>query len=72
VLARGWRYEELAEQGNCHRKPHQDDPHGNEGTVINRLEPQDLYEYILVIVRKNQVPDLLPVLAQNRSPNIVS
>jgi len=26
---------------------------------------------VLVIIRKNQVPDLLPVLANNKSPNIV-
>jgi len=39
--------------------------------AINRLNPNDLYDYVLVVVRKNQVADLLPVLAQNRSPNIV-
>ena len=39
--------------------------------VINRLDPQEVCDYILVIVRKNQVPDLLPVLAENRSPNVV-
>ena len=33
--------------------------------------PNDLYDYVLVVVRKNQVADLLPVLAQNRSPNII-
>jgi len=35
------------------------------------LIPEDIYEYILVVIRKNQIPDLLPVLAMNRSPNIV-
>jgi ketopantoate reductase len=39
--------------------------------VVNTLDPGDCYDFILVIVRKNQVPDLLPILAQNRSANIV-
>ena len=39
--------------------------------VIDHLDPDDIYDFILVIVRKNQVADLLPVLAQNKSPNIV-
>ena len=39
--------------------------------LIAALAPDDVYVYVLVIVRKNQVPDLLPILAQNRSPNIV-
>ncbi len=71
VLARGRRYEELAEQGIVIENPIKVTRTVTKVPVINRLEPQDLYEYILVIVRKNQVPDLLPVLAQNRSPNIV-
>lgn len=39
--------------------------------VINELDSDDCHEYILVIIRKNQVRDLLPVLVRNRSPNIV-
>ncbi len=39
--------------------------------MIDQLAPDDLYDYILVIVRKNQTFDLLPILAQNQSPNIV-
>jgi ketopantoate reductase len=39
--------------------------------VIDALAPDDRYEYILVVVRKNQVPGLLPALAANASPNVV-
>jgi 2-dehydropantoate 2-reductase len=39
--------------------------------VISELAPDDLYDYVLVVVRKNQVADLLPLLVQNQSPNIV-
>ncbi len=39
--------------------------------VVDRLASEDIYEYVLVVVRKNQVPDLLPVLAQNQSQSVV-
>ena len=39
--------------------------------VIDILEPDDVYEYILVVIRKSDITDLLPVLAKNKSPNIV-
>jgi 2-dehydropantoate 2-reductase len=39
--------------------------------VVDRLASEDIYEYLLVVVRKNQVRDLLPVLAQNQSQSVV-
>ena len=39
--------------------------------AIGKLHPEDLYDYILVVVRRNQVAALLPDLAANASPNIV-
>ena len=39
--------------------------------VIDRLAPDDVYDYLFVIMRKNQALELLPALARNRSPNIV-
>jgi 2-dehydropantoate 2-reductase len=35
------------------------------------LAPGDTYDYILVVVRRNQVAELLPALAANSSPNVV-
>jgi 2-dehydropantoate 2-reductase len=71
LLARGQRLEELRNTGI-----EIEDPIGNTRTatkvpVICKLENDDLYDYIFVIVRNNQVKDLLPVLAQNGSPSIV-
>jgi 2-dehydropantoate 2-reductase len=71
VLARGKRYEELRDQGIVIEDPFKNTRSITRVPVIDALDPEDCYEYILVIIRKNQVPDLLPVLAQNRSPNIV-
>jgi 2-dehydropantoate 2-reductase len=71
VLARGKRYEEIKEVGIIIENPFNHKRSIAKVPVINRLDPDDLYDFILVVVRKNQVADLLPVLAQNKSPNIV-
>jgi 2-dehydropantoate 2-reductase len=71
VLARGKRYEELRDEGIIIEDPFKNTRSVTNVPAINRLNPNDLYDYVLVVVRKNQVADLLPVLAQNRSPNIV-
>ena len=70
VLARGKRLEEL--QGGIEIE----DPLKGTRTVthvpfVDRLASEDIYEYVLVVVRKNQVGDLLPVLAQNQSQSVV-
>jgi len=71
VLARGKRYQELREGGIIIENPLKNTRSVTSVPVINTLEPDDLYDYLLVIVRKNQVQDLLPTLARNRSPNVV-
>ncbi len=71
VLARGKRYEEIRDEGIVIEDPLKNTRSHTEVPVINRLDPEDFYDYILVVIRKNQVPDLLPVLAPNRSPNVV-
>ncbi len=71
VLARGKRYEDIQNEGIIIEGPFSHKRMVTRVPVINRLDPDDLYEFILVIVRKNQVADLLPVLAQNTSPNVV-
>ena len=71
VLARGTRYDEIRKEGIII-----EDPFTNKRTVtkvkaIKALEQDDIYEYILVIVRRNQITELLPSLAKNMSPNVV-
>ncbi len=39
--------------------------------IIPELDPEDIYDYILVTVRKDQVKNVLPVLRDNKSKNIL-
>jgi 2-dehydropantoate 2-reductase len=71
ILARGTRYQEIRDEGIIIENPFNHKRVVTKVPVLDHLNPQDLYDFILVVVRKNQVADLLPVLAQNGSPNIV-
>jgi len=71
VLTRGKRLEELQESGIEIEDPLKGTRTVTPVPVVDRLAPDDIYEYMLVIVRKNQVRDLLPVLAQNPSSSVV-
>ena len=71
VLARGKRFEELQDEGIVIEDPFKHTRSITRVPVINHLDPTDSYDYVLVVVRKNQAADLLSVLTQNRSPNIV-
>jgi 2-dehydropantoate 2-reductase len=71
ILARGKRFKEIQAGGIVIENPFNHKRSTAMVPVIDRLDPQDLYDFVLVIVRKNQVADLLPLLAQNKSANIV-
>jgi len=71
VLARGKRYDELKDQGIIIEDPFKKKRSITKVPAIDVLSPDDCYDYVLIIIRKNQIPDLLPVLARNKSPNIV-
>jgi len=71
VLARGKRLEELQEGGIEIEDPFKGTRTVRQVPVVDRLASEDIYEYVLVVVRKNQVRDLLPVLARNQSQSVV-
>jgi 2-dehydropantoate 2-reductase len=71
IMARGKRYDEIREDGIIIENPINYEQSVTKVKVINTLKPDDFYDYIFVIMRKNQALELLPILAQNRSPNIV-
>jgi 2-dehydropantoate 2-reductase len=71
VLARGRRVDEIRSQGIVIEDVLRNTRTVTQVPVVDALRPDDLYDYILVIVRKNQVADLLPTLRNNRSPSVV-
>lgn len=71
LFARGQRYVDLQANGIILEDQFRHTRTVTHVPLIAHLAPTDCYDYILVLVRKSQVFDLLPVLAQNTSPNVV-
>lgn len=72
LLARGQRLEELRERGLILVEESSGKREEIHMPVIDRLDPDDAYDLVLVVVRKNQIPSVLPSLAANRgTPNVL-
>ena len=71
VLARGARLAGIQTNGIVIENPFDRKRRVARVKVIGELAPGDTYDYILVVVRRNQVAEVLPTLAANRSPNVV-
>ncbi len=71
VLARGRRLEEIKQNGIVLSKPDTDKCEVIPVKVAENLAPNDLYDYILIVMQRTQVDSVLPILSQNHSPNIV-
>ena len=71
LLARAQRLETLQRDGVVIENPWNQRRTVAKVALTGELAPSDRYDYILAVVRRNQVPALLPVLAANVSPNVV-
>ena len=72
MLARGQRLAELREQGLLLVEDDRDNVEQMPVQVTDRLDPEDTYDLVLVVVRKNQIPSVLPSLAANQhTPNVL-
>ncbi len=71
ALARGDRAAHLREKGLVLRDALQGTSETFRLSVIEELSPEDIYDYVLVVMQKHQVGAVLPILARNSSPNIV-
>lgn len=71
VLARGKRFNELKKHGVILMRPGAKKQEQIFVKVIDALIPEDIYDYIIVVMQRTQVDTVLPVLSQNKSPNIV-
>lgn len=71
LLARGPRLADLQEHGVVLEDGKTGATTVTKVPLIGELEPGDRYDYILVVMRRNQVAGALPALAANSSPNVV-
>jgi 2-dehydropantoate 2-reductase len=71
MLARGRRAEELREHMLSLSVPGAGRTDTVWVNVTERLAPDDLYDYIIVAMQRTQVDEILPILAENHSKNIV-
>jgi 2-dehydropantoate 2-reductase len=71
ILARGHRLSEIEANGIVIENPFSHQHRIARIRAIGELAPGDIYDYILVVVRRNQVAGLLPALAANASPTVV-
>jgi len=71
VLARGNRYKEINDKGIILKNSINGRTVTVKIKIIETLNEEDIFEYIIVPVQNNQIDSILPVLAKNKSPNIV-
>lgn len=71
MLARGKRAEQLTKDGLVLRHYFQCKNTMDSVKVISELQPDDLYDLIFVVMKYNDFPAVLPILANNHSQNII-
>ena len=71
VLARGGRLEEIEQRGIVLKSVYGGPEERIPVKIISALEPDDIYDYILVPVQRQQVDAVLPALEENRSPAVL-
>ena len=71
VLARGKRAEQLTKDGLVLRHYFQYKNTVDAVKVISELRPDDRYDLIFVVMKYNDFPAVLPILAKNQSQNII-
>ncbi len=72
LLARGQRLEDLREHGLVLVDTQTGRETITRPQIVERLDPQDAYELVLVIMRKNRALEILPILGANQhTPNVL-
>ncbi len=72
VLARGQRLADLREHGIVLHDITTDESTTTQVNVVEELAPEDAYDLVLVIMRKNHALKILPVLGANQhTPNVL-
>ena len=71
ILARGKRLEDLKKHGLIIQDDIFHKVYKTDINVVDRLDKENLYDIILVIMQRQQVSQILPILKENISPIII-
>ncbi len=71
ILARGQRLADLRERGVVLEDAHSGDRETYPVRVVEELGQDDPYDLIMVVMRKEQSMDILPILANNRHADTI-
>lgn len=71
ILARNRRYEELIKDGLVLRNSISGKRESYSIPVINNLDQDDVYDFIIIAVQYTQIDSILPVIKENKSESIV-
>lgn len=71
ILARGRRFQFLCENGVVLENGYTEERTVQEVPVIDRIDPDDRWDLVIVSIRKNQIAGALPVLKQARSESFL-
>ncbi|WP_434512145.1 ketopantoate reductase family protein [Desulfitobacterium sp. AusDCA] len=72
VLARGKRFAEIREHGIVLEDSSTGERKTTAVNTIEQLTPQDVYDFLVILVRGNQVSSVLPAIAANKfTPNVL-
>ncbi len=67
ILARGQRLQEIREQGILLQEFHSGQKTTTHVDAVDRLDPEDAFDLVLVILPRHRVCEVLPILAENRN-----
>jgi len=71
LLARNTRLKELKEKGLLLQRSNQSKVQRAMVNIISELSADDIFDFVFITLRKDQVVQALPVLAKNKSQNFV-
>ncbi|MGB8453899.1 MAG: 2-dehydropantoate 2-reductase N-terminal domain-containing protein [Anaerocolumna sp.] len=71
MIARGKRFDDLKKHGLVIWHTRQKTKTVDSVQVTDRLNPEDTYDIIFVVMKKSQLSDVLPILAKNTSSKMI-
>lgn len=72
VLARGQRLADIREYGIVLEDVNTGNETSTHVNMVEQLDPEDAYDLVVVMMPKNHIPEILPILAANRfTPNVL-